>query len=134
MRIQDQIVDGVEEADPFEDIEDEGEVEDGNEEGDNEEMAVSGTVAWTEGKTVGERILKVADLTERFSRAVRYQADFHDARFLATLERESRAFVRLANACLEHERAANSTRTANPRTWGPDSSYTVHHVLPVSSS
>ena len=124
LRVQDTSEQRMADFDPFEDVEDEGELEeDGG--GNFEEEETGRTGLWTEGETVGERLLQVADVTERFSRAVRYQAAFHDARFLATLERESRAYIRFAKACLEHERVANSTRTANPKTWGSDSAYTM---------
>jgi hypothetical protein len=110
---------GDEELDPFVDVEDEGRI--GCEpEGDGVDIDDSAGIIYELGKTPAEEILDIATLCERFTRALRYQAEFNDSRFLSQLYRSGRSFFQLAENCLEHERRAISTRTQNPRTWGHD--------------
>nr|GAT46378.1 predicted protein [Mycena chlorophos] len=54
---------------------------------------------------------------ERFTEGLKYQRQFRDRRMLDMVQKKGSSFLRLAQACLSKEAAAQDNRREMPRTW-----------------
>ena len=79
------------------------------------------------GKSTGDELEHLASLCEEFASALRFQIQFNDHRFLSNTNRHGNTFFNFISNCLEYERQMNSTRTANPNTWGVHSASTMFY-------
>jgi hypothetical protein len=78
-------------------------------------------------QTFAEQLTRHIQTCRSFADALEYQLAFQDLRFLANVDRFGRSFFHFAEECLTYEQRVNSSRSANPTTWGPQSQYTMFY-------
>ena len=122
------------------DEEDEGDDDDEDGEGDNggDEDSDDGeeeNITYDhDGRTFEEVMKADIDLILKFAKGLKYQVQFQDQRMLNTLKREGASFLRLARACMEKEKARNSTRGRNVSTWDKSTSSAMfYHTRPIAA-